>query len=425
MSDQPTEAARFKQLRKSLSDGVLKTEDIEDLLNEQITDSDRIGSLRFVLRLKRWAQQSQVEWQLERDLETEIANIYRNQHDLANDPALGLRYALWAKRYGAEGFDWQGLLDALRLVVDAEPEMLGKLAKLSEADLGLAFDGSARQLRAELLNLQPLVIEIPHATQLTTKMLWSRENAAYAGLEFGPWSLALMTQVGPKPTNQDGALFASFSDDSFLVAVADGTGDSHDGARAAEIILNTLAEGLAATGQLQVSVELAATAVRADNLARNEENSCTLVALHCRENGQATLVRLSDPFYWIGGNDDVPSWSRLDKSSRANIGGEPFGCTFTSSGNQVSCFTTFSTVQDEAVREIGGLRSFLLGSDGVLPLPDEEANSEQCPVVVDFERGLESPYRVAQTCSRAARGAMQANRRGADDITCVAGYRHR
>ncbi len=399
----------FKPLVKAAKDGFLSANDIEQLneiLCEKASAEERISRLRFAFRLKRWVDQKQGDWPLSQNLEKEIADIYRMQFASAPNPALKLRYARWARRWGDEDFDWNQLEKALLSRVKTETTVSAKLAIICEADLDVEMLGE----------------DIKPTTKILSKLLWSRKSSACAGLEFTSWSFGLHSDEGPKPPSQDAALFAAFSDDTFLAAIADGTGDSHDGARAAEIALQALAECLAATGQLKESTELAASAVRADNLRRKEENSCTMVAVYVKKEN-ATLVHLSDPFHWIQVDGLTPSYSRLDKSCRLNVGGEPFGYTLTSSGNRVDCFTALPPATIFAIQEVTGLRSFVLGCDGLLPVEDEGATSNACPVVMDFDNGKKHPCRIAMDCSLAARKAMDEKRRSPDNITCMAGYR--
>lgn len=410
-------------LRRAAKEGLLSADQLQTLIGANATPSDRVSRLRFALRLQRWLEQGNGTWPLDLDIEREIGLIYRDQSEHADTPIDQLRWAWWARRYGVEDFDWGDLERSFRASIATLQTPRDVLRAICEADLGLAFDPRTGHPRTHFLRDHPSMEILRPVGRLVSSRRLLRQSSATVCLEFGPWSLALRTDEGPKLPNQDGALFAAFSDDSFLAAVADGTGDSPNGARAAEVALQTLAGALAATGDLPVSVELAAASLRADNICRREENACTLVAIHIR-NDNAILIHLSDPFHWLQADGEPPRWSRLNRNARFNVGGERFGYTLTSSGSVVGTFVSFTSAR-EGVEEVDGLRCFVIGSDGLLAVPDEAASGEECPVTIDVDESRRNPYVIASSCHDIALQAMTEGRRSGDNITCVTGFRCR
>jgi len=408
---------------KCAKEGTLQAKDVEHFLTAKMDDIDRISRLRFILRLKRWATLARVPFSLDVDIEEEISSIYLKKFALAQNPGLKLRWGRWANRYAREPIDLGSVQStfgaSLISVADDKTELLRKLCEV-DSDIHFSFDARCRKASAG--GLESFTVEMSPVMRVIAQKFLVGLPRGETEIKFDSWDLAFKTGKGLKPPNQDGVLFSAFSDNSFLVAIADGTGDSNDGTRAVQRCLESLPSAMAGTGDVRISTEIAAAEVRADNMNRKEENSCTLVALHIKKDC-VTLVHLSDPFLWIQTDGDGIVWSRQDKASRTNIGGEPFGYTITSSGNRVDTFTSFKESPCAGLDELSGLRSFLIGSDGIFPVREELTASDECPVAVDFEGCEKNPCVVASSCYEAALKSMQVCARGPDNISCVAGYR--
>lgn len=177
------------------------------------------------------------------------------------------------------------------------------------------------------------------------------------------WVVAGRTRVGkPKTAQNDDGLLLVRRGTRVLVAVADGTGDSKLGFRASYIGLRCLGEAFTAGASLALSVECAAAAVQADNLAHGLDGVTTLVACVLDTEGVESVV-FGDPVFSVGVSGRIAHMSPTQPERRVALGGEPFGDTITSSGRIV---TSLEKVSEQDVTKWDGASAVVLGSDGLL-----------------------------------------------------------
>lgn len=336
----------------------------------------------------------------------------KERGDAATAYRLGLRLLLKSK---ASGEMSEGLASALAALYRAE-------AECAEADerrsllsawadrYGLPL-GRTRRPAEEPPSSDSLVMQAP-IIEMTSR---DADGFDVYGISHSGHFNAEGQAVG---RNDDAFVIAKSSPSSFLAAVADGTGDSKDGARAARVALTALlGSWQSGAGLVGATVE-ASHALQRDNLIEGLDGACTLAAIEVEAaTGAAHAVWVGDARVVLFHDGEEPKTSMVDLETRCVLGGEPLGDIVTSSGNRVTELMAASGVQELRVDR---LRDFLLSSDGAVVNPAPESEVQALSAL--FEHGATSAAIGTAVLERALEaGRLRKVKR--DNVTVLVGRR--
>lgn len=238
----------------------------------------------------------------------------------------------------------------------------------------------------------------------------------------GAWQVCGMSHAGkygndgkPVADNQDAFIVLEGPDKSFLVAVADGTGDSQDGARAARVALEALATNWRSSSDVGAAVTAAALLVQEDNRVGHLDGACTLTAMTLSGN-HAEAVHVGDARYYLLNSEGRQICALVDKSKRLVLGGEPLGNIITSSG-----YIVREVEQSNAhpVVNITSPTRFVLTSDGAFFQDNEDDDFAQIREI------LEKHSNPSDAATAIVNRALEAFRLGvtkSDNVTAIVGY---
>lgn len=326
------------------------------LLQELAESGENAGQSASLLRLGR--RLSRVVGASCVDLDRGLARLYWDRAQNSTNETERLRFSSWAQRYDPE------------LVV---PTFDGDLATVvewihNEVELGKrCLIAASAGLRVTMEDEGTVVARLPDERFILGQVgpgssfqsRWAGDESEVTGIVFSGWSLFGQSTAGPKPKNED-RLAICASGGAILAAVADGTGDSMDGARASTVALSSLRLGFLCGFDLCSAVDFALLGLEADNLVEHLDGACTLSVTHIDER-KTEVARVGDAFYGYLDSNGDSSFSDLDPSERSVLGPEPLGPTITSSAR---------LTQPLGRLELEGLersvRIILLGSDGLL-----------------------------------------------------------
>lgn len=215
----------------------------------------------------------------------------------------------------------------------------------------------------------------------------------------------------------DDAFIATIVPNGVFTAVADGTGDSQDGGRAAEIALSTMLYALNQNVNLTRAAMEASMQIQQDNCNAASDGACCLVGVLATANGDVEVIQAGDTrFIPEEGDPFPPKIIRLD---RRVLGGEPLGDIITSGGNLVREVTSES---DLAIHTCRGLRKFALVSDGAFISDAPLKDTQEIQTIV---KEAADPHEAAQAIrDRALRSfANPRNKNKADNVTVVVAFR--
>lgn len=138
--------------------------------------------------------------------------------------------------------------------------------------------------------------------------------------ESGPFEVALRTDPGPRPENQDAAITAGLSDGRLLLAVADGMGGLKAGAEASRRALVRLERSVRAGQGLVDAIRAAHQAVQ--ELAETDAAGSTIVAAVVSETGVDVAHVGDSRAYRCGGLGLVPLTRDHTVAAEAEARGE-------------------------------------------------------------------------------------------------------
>lgn len=349
--------ALFRQASAAVKAGTFGTKELEDLFargRELASTEARVSVLRFALRL---AERS--GWKRP-DIVGSLRDAYANEAAKATGTEI-VRSKLrnWERRYCGPASKWVLRDDEHRTRF---PGSVGQLAdRIAEGDWDFWLNRTASAL--ECSNGEELLwAPIEGRWSPFIGNVSGQVRKAFFDIQHGLWHCAGKTDIGvPNGDHNDDAIAACEGEGrGCLLAIADGTGDSRFGARASMVALGGLVDAWCAGVSIDRAVKLAASKLRADNCAHELDGACTLSACVLCED-HAELVAVGDAFFICLSADGQVHRSVYDKERRSVLGGEPLGCTITSSGRLVENLQFGSKV--EIVR-VDDPRRVALGSDG-------------------------------------------------------------
>ncbi len=385
----------FRRVTAAVKSGTLSQQHIEDLLRQCSRlelRQDRVSVLRFALRIARRGRLAtgaivealRFEYG-EAAAEESVPEIVRR------------KLSAWSSRYG-DG-EPSSFSPAMHTRFGGTMNQLAE--QIAEGDWDFWFNRTSRSLEC-WTGRERLFCAVEGDWSPFNGTLLAQVSEGTVVIENRTWKYAGKTHVGvPNGNHNDDAIgiCPNARADHFL-AVADGTGDSQFGSRASAVALQGLIDSWSAGVSLEWAIKLAASKLRADNLAHLLDGACTLSAcvLH---HEYAELVAVGDAFFICTDTERQVHKSVFDKESRSVLGGEPLGLTITSSGRLVENLDHATRV--EVVR-VDRVHRVLLGSDGACTPSLNESLDELTAILGGIGSAMDIAERIvsaAQDRSRA------------------------
>ena len=254
--------------------------------------------------------------------------------------------------------------------------------------------------------------------------VWHGLNTHSDLISMGNWGFYGLTHSGranpageAQGKNDDAFLLLERDDNCLLLAVADGTGDSIDGARASQVVLGALAYAWKSNDNIAKAVTKSALALQEDNRKTLLDGASTLVALGLNRD-DAEVINFGDTRYYLIARDGAEKKANVDLLSRGILGGEPLGDIITSGGNLVPEIRECSP---DVVVSASDLVKIVLVSDGAFFLDNPEDNFDEIKDILNQHSTAEQ---AAQHILQRSLDAFRLGETKVDNVTVLVGIRN-
>lgn len=258
----------------------------------------------------------------------------------------------------------------------------------------------------------------------TSPEVWHGVNKSSQPIRVGNWRFSGLTHSGhtnskgePEGKNADAFLLLERDDGSFLLAVADGTGDSKDGERASQIALQALANAWKSKKDIAEAVTETAQALQEDNRQTQLDGASTLVAVELNRN-DAQVVNFGDTRFYLISENGEEQKAEVELLTRQVLGGEPLGDIITSGGNLVR---EIRECPQGLVTRVPDVTKIVLTSDGTFFLDNPEDDFNEIKEIINHHS---TPEKAAEDILQRSLDAFRLGEAKGDNVTVIVGFRN-